>query len=118
MPSRFHDGARRSRILDRKAARRRRGLDGRQRHRDQDCGGRLLVFMRLACRPYLGLDMGWNWSGSFSAWGVTRIIFGILLVCRWSAVGLVGTRWYALVFVGLVGIRRNSLKRSNAFCHV
>jgi hypothetical protein len=36
--------------------------------------------------------------GSFSAWGVTGISFGILLVCRWS-------RWYALVFVGLVGIR-------------
>ena len=44
---------------------------------------------------------------SFSAWGVTRIIFGILLVYRWS-------RWYALVFIGLLGIRRNSSKRSNA----
>jgi len=41
---------------------------------------------------------GWAWPGIFSAWGVTGIIFGILLAYRWS-------RWYALVFVGLVGIR-------------
>src|SRR5665647_3752510 len=47
MPSRFHDGARRSRLPDREAARRWRGLDGRHRRRDQDCGGTPLVFMRL-----------------------------------------------------------------------
>jgi hypothetical protein len=33
------------------------------------------------------------------------------LVCRWS-------RWYVLVFVGLVGIRRNSSKQLDATCHV
>jgi hypothetical protein len=47
MPSRFHDGVRRSRLPDREAARRRRGLDGRHRRRDQDCGGTTSVFMRL-----------------------------------------------------------------------
>ena len=36
MPSRFHDGARRSKLPDRKAAHRRRGLDGPRRRRDQN----------------------------------------------------------------------------------
>jgi hypothetical protein len=46
-----------SRFPDRNAARRQRGLDGRQRCRDQDCGNTPLVFMRLVCRPYHGLDL-------------------------------------------------------------
>ena len=48
---------------------------------------------------------------SFSAWGVTGISFGILLVCCWS-------RWCALVFVGLVGICGKTSKRLNAACDV
>jgi len=93
MPSRFHEGARRSWPLDRKAARRRHGLDGRS----------AIVTGIPTARPGHHLydcrhDLGSAWLGSFSAWGVTGISFGILLVCRWS-------RWYALVFVGLFGIR-------------
>ena len=40
--------------------------------------------------------VGHKLASSFSAWGVTGIIFGILLACCWPAVGLVGTRWYSL----------------------
>jgi hypothetical protein len=47
-----------------------------------------------SCAWFASRITGWGWSSSFSAWGVTGIIFGILLVCRWS-------RWYVLVFVGL-----------------
>ena len=92
MPSRFHEGARRSRLLDRKAARRRRGLDGLRRHRDQNLDRTSPGLYVHDCRH----DLGSARFSSFSAWGVTRIILGILLVCRWSAVGLVGTRWCLL----------------------
>src|SRR5665647_1796120 len=51
-----------------------------------------------SCAWFTSRITGWGWSSSFSAWGVTGIIFGILLVCRWS-------RWYVLVFGGRVGIR-------------
>jgi hypothetical protein len=45
MPNRFHEGARRSRLQDRKAACRRRGLDGRQQRRDQNFDRSPLAFM-------------------------------------------------------------------------
>jgi hypothetical protein len=32
-------------------------------------------------------------SGSFSAWGVTRIFFGLLLACNQVLLVLVGRRW-------------------------
>ena len=57
MPSRFHEGARQSKLPDRKAARRRRGLDGRQRHRDRDCGSTPLALISLVCCPYLGFGL-------------------------------------------------------------
>src|SRR5664280_1665960 len=41
---------------------------------------------------------------SFSACGVTRIIFGILLVCRWS-------RWYALGFLVFAETHQNGRMR-------
>lgn len=96
MPSRFHDGARRSRLPDREAARRGRGLDGRQRRRDQDCGGTPLVFMRLVA-ALIAIQL----ASSFSACGVTRNSTGLLVVLRWSCVALSGTGWSllgALVF--------------------
>jgi hypothetical protein len=45
-------------------------------------------------------DLGSARFGSFSAWGVTGISFGILLVCRWS-------RWYALVLLVFAETQQN-----------
>jgi len=113
MLSQFHDGARQSRLLDRKAARRRRGLDGRQRRCDQDCGHTPLAFMRLTCRPHLGFDMGWAWSGSFSAWGVEVKDTGLLVVLRVALCGPVWSLLGMLVFE-LVALERRITVVTNA----
>jgi hypothetical protein len=42
----------------------------------------------------------WVWLGIFSAWGVTRKFFGLLLVYRWGSLVPVGI---SLVSLGLVG---------------
>ena len=76
MPSRFHEGAQRSRLLDRKAARRRRGLDGPRRRRDQNLD-------RTSRCPYVHdcrHDLGSARFSSFSAWGVTGNFTGLLVV--------------------------------------
>src|ERR1035437_6381920 len=104
MLSQFHDGARQSRLLDRKAARRRRGLDCRQRRCDQDCGRTPLAFMRLTCRPHLGFDMGWGRFGSFSAWGVEVKNASLLLALWLAPLVLASTDWYWLAIIGSVGV--------------
>src|SRR5664280_2585174 len=99
MPSRFHDGARRSRLPDREAARRWRGLDGRHRRRDQDCGGTPLVFMRLvaaliadSARQQLqcvGCDKEFHWP-----FGGTLVA---LCGTGWSLLGMLVFELVALV---------------------
>ena len=89
MPSQFREGARRSRLMDRKAARRRRGLDGRNAIVIRITTGpslrasRACIAVRITARTCLG---------NFSAWGVTRTFFGLLLAYPWA-------HWYVLVFL-------------------
>ena len=98
MAARFHDGARRSRLPDREAARHRRGLDGRRAGVSRISLPPPLPTLAFAIAPF---GCGCLCSSSFSAWGVTGISFGILLVfcwSRWYELVRVGTRWSSLVF--------------------
>src|SRR5450759_364104 len=97
MPSRFHEGARRSRLIDRVAARRRRGLDGTRRRRDQNLDRTSPGLYVHDCRH----DLGSARFSSFSAWGVQVKVTGLLVVLR---VAQCGPKWYRVVLVGLVGI--------------
>ena len=109
MPSRFHDGARRSRLPDREAARRWRGLDGRRRRSDQNCGGTPLVFMRLvaaliadSARQQLqcvGCDKNYLWYS-----------VGLPLVSL-VGVGLRWACWYSLKLVKTLGYGLSCLRR-------
>jgi len=96
MPSRFHEDAQRSRLLDRKAPRRRRGLDGRGAvvtrfltgRRGSSCVlppplSRIGSLQQLQC---VGCDRKFYWPFA-----------GTLLA-------LCGPDWYRVAYFGLVGI--------------
>ena len=82
---------RQSRLPDREAARGRRGLDGRR-------AGRRSRWASFACIAVPVTT--WAWLGIYSAWGVTRKFFGLLLAYRWGSLVRVGI---SLVSLGLVG---------------
>src|ERR1019366_10302717 len=96
MPSQFREGARRSRLIDRKAARRRRDLDGRNAIVTRITAALPLDFTRLYCCPsYYDLSLAQHLQ-----------CVGCARKNLWASVGLslglIGTCWYSLVSLGLV----------------
>ena len=93
MGARFHDGARRSRLVDREAARRRRGLDG------QRAGVTRIAprcqHSQMPPLSQMGVDLDFS---SFSAWGVEVKDTGLLVVLRVALCGPVWSLLAMLVF--------------------
>ena len=84
---------RQSRLPDRKAARRRRGLDGRGAVVTRITAALMLGFIRLYYGPRYDLSL----LGIFSAWGVTRKLLGLLLAYHWGLLVRLGISLVSLV---------------------
>ena len=95
-----HDDARQSSLVNREAARRRRGLDGPRRRRDQNLD-RTPLGVYVHDRRH---DLGSARFSSFSAWGVEVKNASLLLVLKLAPLALASTDWYSLVIIGNVGI--------------
>jgi hypothetical protein len=102
MPSRFHEGALRSRLQDRKAARRRRGLDGRQRRRDQNSDRSPPAFM---CRIVVKISDRLA-SAALVRGGMEVKDTGLLVVLRVALCGPVWSLLGVLVFELVALVRR------------
>ena len=93
MPSRFHEGVRRSRLLDRETARWSRGLDGRSAVVTRITAALMLAFIRLYCGPCHDLSLAWH----LQCVGCDKNIL-------WPSVGLqlgfIGTGWSSLALLG------------------
>ena len=101
MPSQFREGARRSRLLHRKAARGRRGLDGRRAVVTRFTAALLLGFIRLYCGSCHDLSLAWHLQcvgcDKKILWPSVGLSLGLIGTC-WYFFGLIGSCWYVVAF--------------------
>jgi len=91
---------RQSRLPDRKAARRRRGLDGRRAVVTRITAALMLAFIRLYCGPCHDLSLAWH----LQCVGCDK---NILWYSIGRSLGLVVTCWSSLVLLGKTIHRRD-----------
>jgi hypothetical protein len=101
MPSQFREGARRSRLTDREAARHRRGFDGRRAVVTRFIGALPLGFIRLYCGLCHDLALVWHLQcvgcDKNILWPSVGLSLGLIGTC-WYFFGFIGSRWYVVAF--------------------